>query len=176
MNSVCSRFRHLHIVHGLSNLLAKFLFRLTVVLCGVPRLLPSLCRVLTIERVSLIGFLFGIFHSSSYISPDFRWRNSSQQVQVFYIGWLQASCDGSACTVLLWVQFLGSVSGHEMISPRLVLCTQPQNSIMPMLLFLWYLRLLPISNWTTFFVDCSGWPPSSFYCVCAPCSLACDQD
>ena len=32
---------------------------------------------------------------------------------------------------------LGSVSGHEMILPRLVLRTQPQNSTMPMLLFLW---------------------------------------
>ena len=71
---------------------------------------------------------------------------------------------------------LGSVSGHEMISPRLVLRTQPKNSIMSMLLFLWYLRLLPISNWTTFLVDCCGWPPSSVFCVCATCSLVCDQE
>ena len=44
--------------------------------------------------VSLIGFLFGLFHSSTYISPDVGWRNSGQKVQVFYIGWLQATCDG----------------------------------------------------------------------------------
>ena len=43
---------------------------------------------------------------------------------------------------------LGSVSGHEMISPRLVLRTQPQSSIMPMLLFLWYFA--PHFEWDNF--------------------------
>ena len=59
---------------------------------------------------------------------------------------------------------------------QMVLRTQPQNSIMPMLLLLWYLPLPHIANWANFLVDCCGWPPSSFYCVCAPCSLACDQE
>ena len=44
----------------------------------------------------------------------------------------------------------GFSSWHEMISSRLVLRTQPQNSIMSMLLFLWYLRLLPIPIWDNF--------------------------
>ena len=71
---------------------------------------------------------------------------------------------------------LGSVSGHEMISPGLVLRTQPQNSIMPMLLFLWYLRLLPISNWTTFLVVAGGHLHLCIVYVLNSCSLACDQE
>ena len=35
VNHVRSRFRHLHVVHGLSNPLAKLSSRLTVALCGI---------------------------------------------------------------------------------------------------------------------------------------------
>ena len=76
VNPVCSRFRHLHVVHRLSYPLAKLSRRLTVILCGVvcnllvpfiapydlrreftrfhttketvPELQASLCRVLSI--------------------------------------------------------------------------------------------------------------------------------
>ena len=96
-----------------------------------------------------------------------------QPVSTGLLHWLASGILWRLCMHCL---ALGSVYGHVMISPRLVLRTQPQNSIMPMLLLLWYLRLLPISNWTTFLVDCCGWPPSSLYCACAPCSLACNQE
>ena len=54
--------------------------------------------VLSVCVISL-DYLCVFFHSSTYISLDVGWRNSSQQVQIFCIGWLQASSDGSACTV-----------------------------------------------------------------------------
>ena len=76
----------------------------------------------------------------------------------------------------IWKEHLDAHWDHRHNTHILVLRTQPQNSIMPILLVLWYLRLLPISNWTTSLVDCCGWLPSSLYCACAPCSLACDQE
>ena len=110
MNHVRSRFRYLHVVHGLSNPLAKLSSRLTVGMCGiacslpkpcttsnhlrrevsrlhtaqetVPRLYPSLCRVLTIWRVSLIVFcLFIRAHTSLRMSggaiPASKYRSST---------------------------------------------------------------------------------------------------
>ena len=49
--SVRSRFRHLHVVHGLSNPLAKLLSMLTVALCGIA------CSLLShaLHRISLGG-------------------------------------------------------------------------------------------------------------------------
>ena len=50
-NPVCSRFRHLHVVHGLSNPLANRSSRLTVALCGI------VCSLLShaLHRITLGG-------------------------------------------------------------------------------------------------------------------------
>ena len=102
VNHVRSRFRRLHVVHGLLYLFARLSLRLTITLCGVvcnllshslhrmilgeysagftlrkKQFRDSLCRVLSIQTMGLNGFLFGPFHSSTYISPDVGWRNSS---------------------------------------------------------------------------------------------------
>ena len=51
VNHVRSRFRHLHVVHGLSNHLAKLSSRLTVALCGIA------CSLLShaLHRITLGG-------------------------------------------------------------------------------------------------------------------------
>ena len=125
VNPVRSRFRHIHVVHGLSYPLARLSLRLIVTLCGI------ICNLLShsLHRMTLGGIsagftlrkkqfmdlrllsagccpyresallVFCLFHSSTYISPDVGWRNSSYQKQIFYIGWFQAFRDGSVCTV-----------------------------------------------------------------------------
>ena len=119
-NPVRSRFRHIHVGHGLSYPIIMLSLRLTVTLCGVVCNLLShplhrmtlgdnsagftLCKKHFLDHnllsagccpyreCGLIGFMFGLFHSSTYISPDVGWRNSSLKIQIFYIGWFQASC------------------------------------------------------------------------------------
>ena len=57
VNPVRSRFRHLHVVHGLSYPLARLSLRLTVTLCGVVcnLLIHSLHRMIYISAFSLQG-------------------------------------------------------------------------------------------------------------------------
>ena len=195
MNPVRSRFRHLHVVHGLSNPLTKLSSMLTVALCGIAcsLLRHALHRItvggksacFTLNKKQFLDFSEGNgFGSEPHWFPVWSFPLEHihlsgcrvAQFQPASTGLLHSLASGILSRLCMHCLALGSISGHEMISPRLVLRTQPQNSIMPMQLFLWYLRLLPISNWTTFLVDCCGWPPSSLYCVCAPCSLACDQE
>ena len=73
VNPVCSRFRHLHVVHGLSNPLAKLSSMLTVALCGIA------CSLLShaLHRITLGGKSAGFtlckkqFLDSSLLSAGF---------------------------------------------------------------------------------------------------------
>ena len=135
VNPVRSRFKHLHVVHGLSYSLDRLSLRLTVTLCGVVCNLLShslhrmilgensagftLCKKQFLdfsllsagccpyrEWASLVSCLvFSVLVHSSLRMSGGAIPASKYRSSTF--GWFQASCDCSACTVLFRIQFLG---------------------------------------------------------------------
>ena len=115
VNSVHSLFRHLHVVHGLSYPLSRLSLRLTVTLCGVVcnLLSHSLHRMILGDNSAGFTLRKKQFRDFSLLSagccPYREWASlvsclvfsilAHRSLQIFDIGWFQASCDGSACTV-----------------------------------------------------------------------------
>ena len=158
VNHVRSRFRHLHVGHGLSYPLARLSLRLTVTLCGVVCNLLSHslhCMILgensadfTLRKKQFLDFSL----LSAGCCPYREWA-SLVSCLVFSIlahtslrmsgGAIPASKYRSSTLVglrhpvrALHVLFSSVFSsGREVISPRQVPRILPQSSLMPMLLF-----------------------------------------
>ena len=120
----------------------------------------SLCWKLAVYGVGFVGFLFLLFHSSTYISSDVSWCNPRKQVYLFDTGWLQISSDRSTCVVQFRIQF-GSIWRS----------IPNWCKTAPMLLLQQCLRYNPIWSLITSSGSCFGCPPSSLFCVYAVCSL-----
>ena len=134
MNPVRSRFRYLHVVHGLSDPLAdplaKLSSMLTVALCGITCSLPShaLHQItlggksagFTLRKTSSSTLAFSL-PGSDHIESEPHWFPvwSFPFEHIHLSGWRVAQLQPASTGLA-----------------RLVLRTQPQNSIMPMLLFL----------------------------------------